>query len=147
MGLHSRNGNGGAFILPPTPQVITGRSLAHKQLDARQRACLAANVLDGLAKLDPSQAQLAVMFGVSIPYITVARRLSPSQRIAIVRGWDQVSFTELLHPPRQMSLWGPAIPSLRVLTTAEVTDSQLAAVIRAAGIERTLNVAAAVDHA
>jgi hypothetical protein len=105
MSFLSQNGNGGGQILPPTTR-ISGRSLVHRQLDARQRACLAAGVLDGTSQFDPSVKQLADIFGVSIPYIMTARKLSLGKRIAILRGWDPTSFAELRRQP-QLRLPGP----------------------------------------
>jgi len=84
-----------ATLLPPTTtQTITGASLAHRQLNKRQRAVLAADMLDGLVTFSPSQTQLANLLGVSIPYINVARKLSAGKRAAILKGWDPVSFAE-----------------------------------------------------
>jgi hypothetical protein len=140
MDLHSRNGNGGAVLLPPTPQVLTGQSLVHRLLDKRQRAVLAAGVSDGLVRFVPSQKQLADIFGVSIPYIELARRLSPDKRAAIVRGWDSTSFAKLLRPQRQLRLKLPA-PNC-----ASITNLQLEHVIRAAGVERVLDAAVAVER-
>jgi hypothetical protein len=137
---HSKNGNGGAVtILPPTT-TMNGRGLAHRQLDARQRAVLAADVLDGTVRLNPSQKQLADLFGVSIPYIQAARRLSAGKRTAILRGWDPTSFADLVHPQRQLRL------KLPVPNCASITNVQLEHVIRAVGVERVLEAAVQVEH-
>jgi hypothetical protein len=140
MALHSRNGNGGAVFLPPTPQVLTGQSLVHRRLDKRQRAVLAADVSDGLVRFVPSQKQLADILGVSIPYIELARRLSPDKRAAIVQGRDSTSFAELLRPQRQLRL------KLPTPNCASITNLQLEHVIRAVGVERVLEAAVAVEH-
>jgi hypothetical protein len=52
----SRNGNGRAEILPPAiTKTITGQSLVHRQkLDKRQRAVLAADVVDGMVLFIPT---------------------------------------------------------------------------------------------
>jgi hypothetical protein len=138
MGLHSQNGNGGDTLLPPLTKMIHGRSLAHRQLDKRQRAVLAANVIDGLTWIVPTQAQIAAMFGISVPYIQIARDLSPGKRAAILSGHDSTSFAELMQP-RQLQL-KPLAPMC-----ASVTNLQLEQVIRAVGVDRVLNVAAAVE--
>jgi hypothetical protein len=130
------HGNGGAaFILPPTPKVITGRSLVHRQLDARQRAVVAADILDGLVRFCPSQTQLASLCGVSVVYIDLARKLTPGKREAILRGSDPQSFAELLHSSR-----------LLVPNCASITNKHLEMMIRAAGIERVLDIACVVEH-
>ena len=131
------NGSG-TTILPPITTIV-GRGLAHRHLDARQRAVLVANVLDGLAVFTPSQKQLAAIFGVSVTYIMAAQRLSPGRRAAVLRGWDTTSFAELVNPPRQLTLPAP--------NCASITNSYLETVIRAAGVERVLEAAVAVEHA
>jgi hypothetical protein len=137
-----------ATLLPPIPtRTIVGAGLANCHLDKRQRACLAADVIDGLVTFIPSQKQLADLLGVSVPYINVARRLSAGKRTAILRGWDPVSFTGLMNPPpRQLSLVGPVIPDMRMTDTTKITNSYLEAVIRAVGVDRTLEVAIGVER-
>jgi hypothetical protein len=130
-----------ATLLPPiTTRVITGRSLVHRQLDARQKACLAADVLDGMATFSPSQTQLADLLGVSTSYIVAARRLSPGKRVAILKGWDPTSFADLVRPQHQprLKLLAPNCPS--------ITNLQLEHVIRAVGVDRALEAAVAVER-
>jgi hypothetical protein len=141
MEFHSKNGNGGAEILPPTTKVITGQSLAHRQLDKRQRACLAADVLDGMVRFTPTMAQIASILNVSPTYVLAASKLTPGKRNAILRGGDPVSFTDLVRPTRQLQL------RLPTPNCASITNSYLKTVIRAAGVERTLEAACAVESA
>ena len=141
------NGHGTAILPPTTQKVITGASIVHRQLDKRQRAILAADVLDGMVTFTPSAKQLADIFDVSTPYIAAARKLSPGKRAAILRDWDQTSFAGLMNPPpRQLSLAGPVIPSMKVTDATEITDGCLAELIRAVGIDRTLEVAIGVER-
>jgi hypothetical protein len=137
MALQDANGNGGAVILPPTPKVITGQSLVHRRLDKRQRAVLAADVSDGLVRFAPSQKQLADIFGVSIPYIELARKLSPGKRQAILRGWDPMSFAA---PKTGTSM------SVKVINST-LTDDELVKTIRAVGVNRVLEAAVAAEAA
>jgi hypothetical protein len=140
MAHHSKNGNGGngaTTLIPPTTKVITGASLAHRQLDKRQRAALAADVISGAVTFTPTQAQIAQIFGVSVPYIQLARKLSPGKRAAILRGWDSTPFTELM-PRRSAMLPAP--------NGASITNLQLEHVIRAVGVERVLEAAVLVEH-
>jgi hypothetical protein len=130
MDLHSRNGNGSAVtILPPTTTLV-GRGLAHRHLDARQRACLAADVLDGTAMFTPSAKQIADILNVSAPYVRAARKLPSNKRAAILRGWDSASFAGLVNPARQLQL------KLPTPNCASITNLQLEHVIRAVGVER-----------
>jgi hypothetical protein len=146
MGLHSRNGNGHGTVTilpppPPPPRTILGAGIAHRHLDARQRACLAADAYDQLAVLIPSITQLAIFFTVSVPYIRTALKLSPARRAAILAGQDATSFAGLMNPPKQMSLLGPVLP-----TTKMITDADLEQMIRAVGLERALAAAIVVEH-
>jgi hypothetical protein len=75
------------------------------------------------------------LFGVSLPYIEVALRLAPDQRRAILRGFDPVSFTDLVRPHQ-----------LKLPMCASITNQQLEYVIRAAGIERVIEAACAVEN-
>jgi hypothetical protein len=130
--------NGFATLLPPIPtRTIVGAGLANCHLDKRQRACLAADVIDGLVTFIPSQKQLADLLGVSVPYINVARRLSAGKRTAILRGWDSTSFTDLVCP-QQRQLLAP--------NCASITNLQLEHVIRAVGVDRALEAAVAVER-
>jgi hypothetical protein len=136
-----------ATLLPPIPtRTIVGAGLANRRLDKCQRACLAADVLDGIVMFSPSQKQLADLLGVSVPYINAARRLLPGKRAAILKGWDPTSFTDLMNPPKQMSLAMPKVPAITVIDATEISDSYLATVIRAAGVDRVLEAAIAAER-
>jgi hypothetical protein len=114
----------------------------HRQLDKRQRAVLAAEVIDGMVMFIPSQRQISLLFNVSSTYVDLARKFSPGKRMEILRGWNAVSFAELLRPPRQLSLAGPVLPVLKIFS-----DSDLEHVARVVGTDRMLAAACAVEHA
>jgi hypothetical protein len=133
--MHSYINGRSAAILPL--RTIRGHSLAHCQLTKQQRAVLAADVIDGLAAFVPSHKEVATIFGVSTPYINVARRLSPGKRAAILKGWDPTSFTDLVHPQQRQ---------LRVPNCASITNSYLETVIRAVGVDRALEAAVQVER-
>jgi hypothetical protein len=122
----SPNGNGKAVtILPPTTKVLDGRSLAHRHLTKRQRACLAANICDGLTRIVPTQRQVADMCGVSLSYVRLALTLHPDVRVpANVR-------------PRV---------STKVVNHA-ITDSELVTAIRKIGVDRVLSAACMAEAA
>jgi len=123
--MHSiyRNGNGGAVIFPPTPKVVVGRSLVHRRLNKRQRACLAANYYDGLMRVVPTQRQAADMFGVSLSHMRNALALHPDVRV-------------------------PANVRPRVSTKVHtITDSELVSAIRKIGIDRVLAAACVAEAA
>jgi hypothetical protein len=88
MDLRSRNGNGGAYLIPPTPKVLTGQSLVHRQLDKRPRrirqarsqfrngervavvrAWTAAKLHRGEQIAPQSLAVASTLCGASLPYV------------------------------------------------------------------------------
>jgi hypothetical protein len=115
---------------------LDGRALRH--LDARQKACLAANVLDAPGSFRPSANLLAHALHVSLGYIAAARGMSPAKRAAILAGTDNTSFTLLLHPPK-------APLALPAPSTMTVADSVLAEIVRANGVARVLDAAVLVE--
>jgi hypothetical protein len=114
-------------------RVISGRGIAHRQLDKRQRACLGADVADGVAVLQLSIRQLARLLGVCEQYIRAAQQLSPHKRGAILSGQDTTSFAVLLTPSE---------PTLALPAPKPVTDDDLAHLAHVVGADRWLHAAA-----
>jgi hypothetical protein len=98
---------------------LDGRRL--RSLDARQRACVAANVLDDPGPLKPNVTQLVGMLRTSVAYVAIARRLPESQRAAIIAGIDSTSFSQLKKQRR--------------------SNNRLLSVVRTAGVGRVLDAA------
>ena len=127
-------------------RVLSGRGLVHRKLDKRQLACVGANATEGQTKIDWSVAQLAAALKVSRVYIDLARTLSPEKRQAIIDGRDDTSFVSLLRAP-EMHQALPA-PKRRVVVNGKgIDDATLLAIVRNAGIERTLQAAMVVEAA
>lgn len=118
------------------PRTVHGRSLAHRRLDARQRAAIAAQILSGEVEIKLSACQVAMLCGVSAPYVAAAAQLSPAKREAIAQGKDATSFTTLLASTKTLALPKPVI----------VTDEKLSNIIKTAGIDRVLSVACSVER-
>ena len=78
-----------------TPRIISGRALAHRKLDARQKAAIAAEILNGEAAISLTARQLATLLGVNLNYVAIAAQLSPHKREAIARGTDETAFALL----------------------------------------------------
>jgi hypothetical protein len=133
--------NGGPVAAIPLPKTILGAGLANRRFDKRQLACLVVAVHRGEVPFSPSMKQLAHTCGVSLTYVAAAGRLSPAKRTAILQGRDSSSFAALVNPPRQLSLAGPVIPDLKA-----IPDTVLENMIRAAGTERVLEIACAVEQ-
>jgi hypothetical protein len=74
---------------------ISGHSIVHQKLDARQRAALVAKVMHGEARIELTARQLAKVFNVSEPYVQVALKLTEAKRDAIAKGEDETSFKAL----------------------------------------------------
>jgi hypothetical protein len=114
--------------------VLNGRGLGNRRLDKRQRAVLAADIIDGVVTLQLSAQQVAQVLDVSVSYVALAQRLSPEKRKAILAGRDSMP---LLAPPaRRLALPAPT----------DIDDATLVEVIRTVGIDRTLAAAVEVEH-
>jgi hypothetical protein len=130
---------------PARPRVWSGRGLSHRQLDARQKGCVAAEVRAGRVAIELSLKQLAAILGVSMTYIVVAEKLSPEKRQAIIEGDDVTSFAPLLNPPL-LALPAPH-PKMPRHFTPMVDDAELIDFVRVIGIPRVLEAAVAVEAA
>jgi hypothetical protein len=119
------------------PHVERGKSLAHRTKDTKQqRAAKAANVADGLAVYQPTQAELAWIYEVSVTLINRARQLPPDQRKRVAQGR-----ASLPRPAHRLALLKPK-------TNGTSADEQtLFNMIAAVGVEKALTIAAAVDQA
>ena len=94
---HTTNGHGPASAV----RVLSGRGIVHRQLNKRQRAVIAANLVDGLIRLQPSVVQAAAMLRVSPVYVHLALKLSAEKRAAIEAGRDATSFVQFFYRPRR----------------------------------------------
>ena len=128
-------------------RVLSGRGLVHRKLDKRQLACVAANAAEGQTRIDWSVAQLVAALKVSRVYIDLARSFSPEKRQAIIDGLDGTSFAALLRTPELQQLAIPASKRRVVGNGKSIDDATLLAIVRNAGIERTLQAAMAVEAA
>ena len=127
-------------------RVLSGRGVVHRHWTKRQLACLAANVAEGQTRVDWSIAQLSAALRVGRGYIDLARSFSPEKRQAIIAGLDHTSFATLLKAPEsQLAL--PAPKRRVVINGKSIDDVTLMAVVRSAGVERTLQAAMAVEAA
>jgi hypothetical protein len=112
--------------------------LAHKSLNKRQRAIIAAEIVDGAAWLVPTQSQAATILGVNSSYVRIARSLSPSRRMAILRGEDQTSFAVLS---------ARLAPRLKVARgNGHIDDAALINLVQNIGVDRLLTAAIAVER-
>lgn len=125
----------------PPPRVISGRSLVHRKLSAPQKAAIAARLLAGEAIIQLSTTQLRQFLGVSVSYIRAASQLTPAKREAIANGTDKTSFTILMPSSKKQA----ALPR-PITDDTDITDVQLANIIRSVGVDRALAVACKVEN-
>jgi hypothetical protein len=116
---------------------IKGSGVGSRHASKRRRAALAASIIEGDAVFMPSVRQVSTLFNVCVPYINIARLLSPAQRKAIVDGTETGIFTIRLNPPEEAPLALSAPKS--------ISDEELVAIIGAVGIDRALTAAAVVE--
>jgi hypothetical protein len=67
---------------------LSGRSLAHTKLSARQKAAIAAQIALGEIEIEPTLSQSAAMVGVSVAYASMAYHLDPDRLESIAWGLD-----------------------------------------------------------
>jgi hypothetical protein len=134
--------NATGATIPDARVVITGASLVHRQLDKRQLAVLAADILDGQLRFVPTQRQLAALLNVGVRYIQIAGTLSPGKRAAIFRGRDHTGFAKLL--PTQQPPLSPLPTFIPVRELTNISDEELVTMANLVGnAERWLAAGAA----
>jgi hypothetical protein len=125
--MYQLNGNG---AIPRAP-LISARSLVHRRLSKAQRALVGAAILEGGVQLQDLPLRIvSQVVGCSVAYLTAAQRLAPAQREAVVRGHRPLILPRVVPAPN----------------CASITNLQLKHIIRAAGIDRVLEAAVAVEH-
>jgi hypothetical protein len=125
--------NGNVHATPLRVERAAG--LALRKLTKSQRAVRAANTYDGIAVVQPTRSQLALMFGVSHGYIDRARKLSPEKRQAVLAG--RIGLSRITPPTRRPKSGNGS---------AAINDDTLTDMVRAAGIEKVLAIAATVER-
>jgi hypothetical protein len=109
------------------PKTVKAKGLAHRKMTKTEKAIFAADISDGVVKLDSlSLQQLASLIGISVGYINVARSLDSWQRGLVKQG--QRKLTDYL--PRR-SLPSPA--------------KQITKPVRQIGVDQTLELLAAAE--
>jgi len=117
-------------------RAITGASLAQRRrrMSAAERACLAADIIDGRVILQGLTAKaIAALVGVNVGYVDRALRLTPEQRAEVCRG------DRPLVAPR-------ACASAAKIDWDKIDDATLVEAVRRIGLERTLDAAIAADR-
>jgi hypothetical protein len=126
--MYQLNANG---AIPRAP-LVSARSLVHRRLSKAERALVGAAILEGDVQLQDLPLRIvSQVVGCSVAYLTAAQRLAPAQRQAVVRGHRPLILPRVVPAPN----------------CASITNSYLKTVIRAAGVERTLEAACAVESA
>ena len=88
----------------PAVRVVDAHSLAHRKAPRATAACDAADLVDGLTRLqNPTIKVAAVACDVSQSYVVKALNLSPAQRDAVRRGERPLVLPPLKALPAPMS--------------------------------------------
>jgi hypothetical protein len=117
-------------------RAISGASLAQlrRHMPAAERACLAADIVDGRVILQGLTAKsVASLCGVNMAYVNVALNLAPEQREEVRRGRRS-----LVPPPPKPS---PAFD------WDTVNDDVLVEAVRKIGIDRALHAMIVAEEA
>jgi hypothetical protein len=117
------------------PRVVDAHGLPHLRASKAARACLAADIVDGLAVLqNPTWRLAAAACGVSIASVAHALRLGPEQRQAVRKGQRPLVL------PRKPSA-SPAITSVSTPVITPVTmgaRERLDQIVAEIGLDATL---------
>ncbi len=130
---HSNGGAQGASF--SVPRAVQARSLSCARLSKAERAIIGADVIDGRAFLHLTVKLVAMTVGCSAGSVFRALQLSPEQREEVRRGRRPLV--------RQQSR---ALP-VSEIDWSELDDAALSDIVRRIGIDRTLEAAAAAEHA
>jgi hypothetical protein len=75
-------------VNPSAIKSVDAHSVLNRKISQAAKACDAADVLDGIKRLENLTIRVvAFAYEVSASYVAAAQRLSPSQRQAVRNGW------------------------------------------------------------
>jgi hypothetical protein len=126
--------NGGNGSRTGGLRTVSGASLAQliRCMSPAERACLAADIIDGaIVLVAPTTRAVAEQVRCSATAVFAALRLSPDQREAVRKG--------------ERPLIQPQARSQLSFNWTAIDDATLTNVVRLAGVDRTLAIAATVD--
>ena len=124
-----------------TKPTLSGRSLAHTKLSARQKAAIAAQIALREIDFDPTLSQAALMVGASVPYASQAFHLDPERRDYIAWGLDIPIATKTpLKSPKVVNL-------VQSVQPVAMSDDSVVELIRKIGLERIISLACEVEAA
>jgi hypothetical protein len=86
-------------VNPGEPPTVCGRGLAHRKMNGWQRAALAADLLTGRVRFEPSLTQVCEIVGVAPATVRAELKsraaCEPEDRVTVfVEGWDGLSQVE-----------------------------------------------------
>jgi hypothetical protein len=88
---------------PSSPPILSGRTLAQKDLPPLQLAALCAQSLShGELTYHPTLKQQAANFGAPVAYVQLMLRLTPQKRARIANGQDKASYVGLVRALREV---------------------------------------------
>ena len=125
------------------PCVVDAHGLLHLRATKAARACLAADIVDGLAALqNPTLRLAATAYGVSLGSVARARRLTPEQRKAV-----RQKRRPLVMPPTPPALPTPSVAPATPSTPPVVMGprERLDEIIAEIGWNATLDLLAASE--
>ena len=128
------------------PRVVDAHGLLHLRASKAARACLAADIVDGLAVLqNPTLRLAATACGVSLGSVARARRLTPEQRKAVRQKRRPLVLPAI--PPAPPA--PPALPVPTIVPVPPVTmgaRERLTEIVREIGFNATLDLLAASER-
>ena len=145
MQYHLKTAAVNATATAAAPRVVDAHGLLHMRASKAAKACDAADVVDGLAKLrNPTLRLVAAAYGVSIGSVARARRLTPEQRQAVRQGKRPLILPRAPSaPPAPV----PAIPAAPPVITPVIMGprERLKEIVHEIGLNATLDLLAASE--
>jgi hypothetical protein len=131
------------------PRAVAAHVLLHLRASKAARACLAADVADGLAvPQNPTLGVVARAYGISVGYVSRARRLTPEQRQAVRQGKRPLILPRAPSAPPVLpapSEWStvPTAPLASPMTVG--ARERLQEIVHEIGLDATLELLAATE--
>ena len=127
------------------PRVVDAHGLLHLRATKAARACLAADIVDGLAALqNPTLRLAATACGVSLGSVARARRLTPEQRNAIRQKRRPLVLPAIPPAPPVPAI--PAAPPVMITPVTMGPRERLKKIVHEIGLDATLNLLAASEQ-
>jgi hypothetical protein len=126
---------------------VDAHSLPHMRQSKATKACNAADALDGRVAVQNLTLRLmSAAYGVSVPYISRARRLTPEQRQAVRQGQRPLVLPRALSAPPALPVPSTTPATPPVPPTVMSARERLGQIVNEIGLNGVLDLLAASER-